>query len=123
MSVSSYRPYLKKILPVILHLEGWLVAVVLVSVVALVRRHGVVPGVAAGYRERLLAKNFESFYLHSGRKFLRTISPYNLPRRPVVSTPVLVGVVILVLVALSAAVVVLEGRCGIFQANELRPFT
>ena len=42
-----------------------------------------VPGVAAGYRERLLAKNFESFYPHSGRKFLRTISPYNLPRRPV----------------------------------------
>ena len=41
------------------------------------------PGVAAGYRERLLAKNFESFYLHSGRKFLRTISPYTLPRRPV----------------------------------------
>ena len=41
------------------------------------------PGGPAGYRERLLAKNFESFYSHSGRKFLRTISPYNLPRRPV----------------------------------------
>ena len=45
-----------------------------------------IPGVAAGYRERLLAKNFESFYLHRGRKFLRTISPYNLPDRPVYPT-------------------------------------
>ena len=41
------------------------------------------PGGPAGYRERLLAKNFESFYSHNGRKFLRTISPYNLPDRPV----------------------------------------
>ena len=32
----------------------------------------------------MLAKNFESFCSHSGRKFLRTISPYNLPDRPVV---------------------------------------
>ena len=27
-------------------------------------------GGPAGYRERLLAKNFESFYSHSGQKFL-----------------------------------------------------
>ena len=43
----------------------------------------ILPGGPAGYRERLLAKNFESFYSHSGRIFLRTISPYNLPDRPV----------------------------------------
>ena len=34
-----------------------------------------IPGGLAGYRERLLAKKYESFYSHSGRKFLRTISP------------------------------------------------
>ena len=41
------------------------------------------PGGPAGYRERLRAKNFESFYSHIGQKFFRTISPYNLPDRPV----------------------------------------
>ena len=43
----------------------------------------VLTGGPAGYSDRLLAKIFESFYSHSGRKFLRTISPYNLSDRPV----------------------------------------
>ena len=41
------------------------------------------PGGPAGHRERLLAKNFEYFYSNSGRKFLLTISPYDLPDRQV----------------------------------------
>ena len=45
--------------------------------------HDIVLGVAAGYRERLFAKISDHYVDRRTQNFLRAISPYNLPRRPV----------------------------------------